>query len=115
MNIGAPWPSLLEANERVLKMQTKLHRWAKTDEGRRFDDLYNLVYDPAFLAVAWHRVRSNTGARSSGVDGATVRDIERRRGAGAFLDDLRGQLKVRTFQPLPVRERMIEKPGTRKR
>ena len=115
MNIGAPWPSLLEAQHRVLEMQTKLHRWATTEDGRRFDDLYNLVYDPAFLTVAWHRVRSNTGARSSGVDGQTVRDIERRRGAGAFLDDLRADLKTRTFQPLPVRERMIPKPGTRKR
>ena len=115
MNIGAPWPSLVEAQTRVLEMQTKLHRWATTEDGRRFDDLYNLVYDPAFLTVAWHRVKANTGARSSGVDGQTVRDIERRRGTGAFLDDLRGQLKARTFRPVPVRERMIEKPGTRKR
>ena len=99
MNIGAPWPSLLAANERVLEMQTKLHRWARQDEGRRFDDLYNLVYDPAFLAVAWHRVRSNTGARSMGVDGLTVRDIERRQGTAAFLDDLRADLKSRTFMP----------------
>ena len=27
----------------VRKMQTKLHRWAPADPGRRFDDLYNLV------------------------------------------------------------------------
>ncbi len=27
----------------VRKMQTKLHRWAAADPGRRFDDLYNLV------------------------------------------------------------------------
>jgi RNA-directed DNA polymerase len=115
VNTGAPWPGLQQAQARVLEIQTKLHRWARADAARRFDDLYNLVADPAFLAVAWHRVRGNTGARSSGVDGQTVRDIERRRGAEAFLDDLRGQLKARTFQPLPVRERMIPKPGTNKR
>jgi RNA-directed DNA polymerase len=28
-------------------MQKKLHRWAVADPGRRFDDLANLVYDPA--------------------------------------------------------------------
>ncbi|MDH3294289.1 MAG: group II intron reverse transcriptase/maturase, partial [Acidimicrobiia bacterium] len=44
-------------------MQTKLHQWAKADPGRRFDDLANLVYDPAFLVVAWSRVRGNKGAR----------------------------------------------------
>ena len=69
MNIGAPWPDLDEAEHRVLVMQTKLHQWAATDPGRRFDDLANLVYDPAFLVVAWSRVRGNKGAQTAGVDG----------------------------------------------
>src|SRR4249919_3693846 len=38
VNIGDPWPSLDEAEWRVLAMQRKLHHWAKTDPGRRFDD-----------------------------------------------------------------------------
>ena len=54
-------------------MQTKLHRWAVADPGRRFDDVFNLVYDPAFLAVAWDRVRGNKGARTAGVDGIAPR------------------------------------------
>ena len=45
----------------VLGIQTKLHRWPGEDEGRRFDDLYNLVCDPAFLTVAGERVRANRG------------------------------------------------------
>ena len=53
MNTGAPWPDLYEAEQRVLKMQMKLHQWAMADPDRRFDDLFNLVYDPAFLVVAW--------------------------------------------------------------
>ncbi len=36
-------------------MQAKLHQWAVSDPGRRFDDLFNLVYDPALLVVAWRR------------------------------------------------------------
>jgi RNA-directed DNA polymerase len=52
VNIGDPWPDLQEAEGRVHRMQSKLHQWAKADPGRRFDDLYNLVYDPAFLVVA---------------------------------------------------------------
>src|SRR5258708_5165805 len=58
-----------EAERRVLGIQAKLHRWARDDPYRRFEDLYNLVCDPAFLLVAWVRVRSNKGARSAGVDG----------------------------------------------
>ena len=58
-------------------MQTKLHRWAVADPDRRFDDLFNLVCDPAFLLVAWDRVAGNQGARTAGVDGLTVADVER--------------------------------------
>ena len=46
-----------EAERRVLGIQMlKLHRWARDDSHRRFDDLYNLVCHPAFLLVAWVRV-----------------------------------------------------------
>lgn len=111
MNTGASWPSLEEAKARVLEIQTKLHQWSLADGERRFDDLYNLVCDPAFLLVGWNRVRSNRGARTGGVDGETARYIEQRRGTAVFLDDLRADLKARRFEPLPVRERMIPKTG----
>jgi len=52
MNIGAPWPSLNEAEARVLGLQKKLNQWALADGQRRFDDVFNLVCDPAFLVVA---------------------------------------------------------------
>ncbi len=109
MNAGAPWPSVLEAEARVLRIQTKLHRWATDDPNRRFDDLFNLVYDPAFLLLAWRRVRGNKGARTAGVDGKTARYVEVERGLDAFLAELRADLKARTFRPLPVRERHIPK------
>ena len=115
MNTGASWPTLFAAKLRVLEMQTKLHQWASDDVNRRFDDLFNLVHDPAFLTVAWERVRGNKGARSAGVDGQTAYYIEERVGAVVFLNALRADLKARTFVPLPVRERMIPKPGTTKR
>jgi RNA-directed DNA polymerase len=96
---------------RVAEMQAKLHRWAAADPGRRFDDLFNFVYDPATLIVAFDRVAGNPGARSPGVDGLTVADIGEQAGVPGFLDDLRAQLKAGTFRPLPVRERKIPKPG----
>jgi RNA-directed DNA polymerase len=99
------------AERRVLEIQAKLHRWSGDDPHRRFDDLYNLVTDPAFLLVAWDRVRNNRGARTAGVDGETARYIEAVRGVEGFLADLREDLKARTFQPLPVRRRAIPKAG----
>ena len=107
MNIGAPWPDLEEAERRVLAMQTKLHQWAVSDPDRRFDDLFNLVYDPAFLVVAWSRVRGNKGARTAGVDGVKPRSIVF--SAGVMLGRLRDDLKARRFIPDRVRQKTIPK------
>ena len=101
MNTDAPFPDADEAWWRVLKIQTKLHQWATDGPDRRFDDLYNLVYDPAVLADAWHRVRGNRGARSAGVDSQTAYSIATERGVEAFLGDLRADLKTRGSSPSP--------------
>ena len=96
---------------RVSEMQAKLHRWAAADPGRRFDDLFNLVHDPATLIVAWDRVATNRGANTAGSDGWSVTRIETEVGVSAFLEDLRAVVKSGEFWPEPVRERKIPKPG----
>ena len=71
VNTGAVgWPEPDLAYFAVRRMQTKLHQWAREDLSRRFNDLYNLVYDPAFLVHAWERVSTNQGAHTAGVDRA---------------------------------------------
>src|SRR2546429_8551393 len=57
VNTGELEAATYAASRRVLEIQAKLHRWARDDPHRRFDDLFNLVADPAFLLVAWDRVR----------------------------------------------------------
>jgi RNA-directed DNA polymerase len=52
-------------------MATKLHRWATQDEHKPFDDVFNLLCDPATLLVAWERVKRNRGSKTAGVDGQT--------------------------------------------
>ena len=90
-------------------MQTKLHQWAIADPGRCFDDVFNLVYDPAFLTVAWRRVRGNKGARTAGVDGVTPCSIVA--GAESMLNGLRDDLKARRYRPERVRQKTIPKSG----
>lgn len=108
MNTGVPWPvdvvDTTVAWHRVLAMQTKLHRWATTDPGRRFDDVFNLVHDPAFLLAAWDRVRGNKGGRTAGVDGIVPRYVALEDVTG-MLADLRQQVKSGEFTPLPARRR----------
>ncbi len=54
------------------------------------------------LTVAWGRVKGNAGARSAGVDGETVRDIEAGRGAEAFLCDLRAVTEEANVEDAPA-------------
>jgi RNA-directed DNA polymerase len=110
VNTGAALRMPFAAERRVLDIQAKLYRWAAADLGRRFDDLFNLVADPAFLVMAWKRVRENKGAQTAGVDKRTARAIEESAGGvEGLLEDLRAQLRAQTFRPLPVRQRKIPK------
>jgi RNA-directed DNA polymerase len=115
MNIGEqPWPDPVRAAMRVRQMQRKLHHWAVSDPGRRFDDVFNLVYHPDFLTLAWERVRGNKGARTAGVDRVSPVSIAEDGEVVEFLGQVREQLKSRTFAPLPLRERLIPKPNSSK-
>lgn len=109
VNTGVAWPDDYSAAVAVRGMQAKLHHWAGADHSRRFDDLFNLVCDPAFLTVAWQRVAGNTGARTPGVDRVTVTWIVSRVGVSVFLEHVRDLLKSGEFRPVPVRQVMIPK------
>ena len=109
VNTGVSWPDEVLAGALVRSMQTKLHRWAGADSSRRFGDLFNLVYDPAFLMHAWQRVSTNKGAKTAGIDKVTAAMVETWVGVEAFLSDLRDSLKSGEFQPVEVRQVMIPK------
>jgi RNA-directed DNA polymerase len=115
VNTGAVgWPEEGSAAVAVRRMQTKLHGWAGADSSRRFDDLFNLVYDRSFLMYAWERVSTNTGARTAGVDRATVAWIETQIGVVAFLEAIREALKSGTYRPVEVRRVAIPKGSSGK-
>jgi RNA-directed DNA polymerase len=115
VNTGAvAWPDDFTASVMVRRMQAKLHRWATEDPGRRFGDLFNLVYDPAFLVTAWQRVSTNKGAKTAGIDKATVAVIETWIGVGAFLGQIRDSLKTGEFRPVELRQVMIPKGNSGK-
>src|SRR3972149_7518119 len=58
VNTSAPLDAKA-AEERVLGWQTKLHRWTTQGKERRFDDLFNLLFDHATLLVAGKRGERN--------------------------------------------------------
>jgi len=111
---AAEWPDENTADFAVRRMQTNLHGWAAAERYRRFDGLFNLVYDRAFLMHAWERVSSNAGARTPGVDRATVARIEAQVGVVTFLEGIRESLKSGGFRPVEVRQVMIPKGSSGK-
>ena len=97
---------------KVQKLQTALHAKAKGSPGYRFYRLYDKVYRRDILEFAYLRCRSNDGA--PGVDGQTFQDIEAY-GRELWLDELTTELRMRTYQPNPVRRVFIPKGDGKQR
>ena len=96
----------------ILDMQRKLFRWSRNDPEKVFSDLFNLVCDRRTLMRAWNQLSKNQGSRTPGVDGVTRHRVEKRAGGvGGFLEEVRRELRSGTYQPQPVRQRLIPKPG----
>jgi RNA-directed DNA polymerase len=98
----------LATPSKIRELQIKLYRKAKNEPGYRFYMLYDKIYREDILAHAYKRVRANNGA--PGVDGQSFGEIESR-GLEAWLTGIRQELRSKTYEPQPVRRKMIEKQG----
>ena len=94
------------------RLQRALYRAAKASPERRFHALYDKVYREDILARAWGEVRANDGA--AGVDGQTIKDVERR-GVAGFLAALGAELREGRYRPRPVRRVLIPKADGKQR
>lgn len=103
-----PQGNLRTPELKVRELQEKLHRSAKANKSRRFHQLYDKVYSPWFLAVAWKRVRANKGA--PGPDGISIDEVEGQ-GVDSLLEQLSEQLRSRTYRTGAVRRVYIPKPN----
>ncbi len=85
----------------------RLADWINPTGAKKVHSLVDKVYKEKNLRLAWERVKANRGA--GGVDGQTLT------GFGADLDAhlkrLHDELRTDTYQPQPVRQVMIPKPG----
>jgi len=98
---------MLTTPESIRTLQRKLYRKAKQEPACRFHALYDKVYRADILGHAYNLVRANKG--SAGIDGVTFEAIEEKEGAIAFVAELAGALKDKTYRPDPVKRVMIPK------
>jgi group II intron reverse transcriptase/maturase len=89
----------------VGELQQKISQRATQAPSHRFEDLYSLLYNGDWLSEAQRHVRRNTGSKTAGIDGITMRGFEER--LEANLQTLQQALRAGTFEPLPVRRRTI--------
>src|ERR1700733_5127307 len=91
-------------------VQRKLYERSREKPDYVFEKLWGLVTDPRNLRIALARVHRNRGARTGGIDRLTVRHVLLN-GAETFLDQVRKDLRGKTYRPKPVRRVLIPKAG----
>ena len=93
---------------KVRELRQKLGRKAKQEKRFRFYSLYGLVSLPEVLQAAWAAVRRNGGA--PGVDKVSIEQITATpESEAAFLDEIRGTLREKTYRAQAVRRVYILK------
>jgi RNA-directed DNA polymerase len=94
-------------------MQKKLSQWATENPTEQRRELYNLLWNEVWLRAAHHKVNSNQGRETAGIDSETMSIFNGN--LEGNLEVLREQLKAKTFEPQPVRRVYIPKPNGKKR
>ncbi|KRQ11351.1 hypothetical protein [Bradyrhizobium manausense] len=89
-------------------LRRRIYVKAKAEPSWRFWGLYVHVCQMETLRATYEMAKENDGA--PGIDGVTFEAIETQ-GVEALLEQLRGELIGRTYQPLPARRQEIPKDG----
>jgi len=96
----------------VQELRKRIGEKAKADPEHRFWGLYTHVWKLDVLREAYRLAKQNNGA--PGVDGVNFQQIEAQ-GVEGFLEQLSGELREKTYQPLPCRQVDIPKDGGKMR
>ena len=80
------------------------------EEGVKYKQIMERVFEPRRLQTAWQQVRSNAGA--AGIDQMTVADFEQRE--SELLALIHEKLKAGTYRFKPARRTLIPREGTSK-
>lgn len=94
-------------------MQKELSRKAEREPGHQFENLYDLLWNDAWLRAAWGHVSTNAGSETAGVDHVSMTAFNEP--PAEKLATLREQLKAKIFEPMPVRRVYIPKANGKKR
>lgn len=86
--------------------------YAESCDGKEFTDLVSIIQERDNILLAYRSIKRNKGGLTPGVDGRTIKDIERM-AEEEFLNAVRR--KLRWYQPKPVKRVEIPKPNGKTR
>jgi group II intron reverse transcriptase/maturase len=99
----------------VLNIQSGLAITATRRKDKQFHNLYPLLWRREWLNQALKAVLDNSGSKTSGVDGVRGTDLREPSARASFIEELRTELKQKTYRPSPVLRKYIPKPNGGKR
>jgi group II intron reverse transcriptase/maturase len=99
----------------IIKTQRSLAIKAKHNLTHQFDHLYRLICRQEWIDAALKAVLSNQGARTAGIDGVTKKALASKSAQADFVEQLREELRLSQFRPLPVRRVYIPKSNGKQR
>jgi len=101
-------PKESSLSEKPIRQDSRrLVDWLNLAGTRKVHSLVDRIYKMKNLELAWEKVRQNKGA--GGIDGESIEAFEKQ--AAVNLQKLHGELRSDTYQPQPVRQKEIPKPG----
>lgn len=86
--------------------------YAQSKQNRIFTNLMELISSEENIRLAYRNIKRNAGSITSGIDGKTIKDIEKL-SAEKLVEMI--QNKFRFYKPRPVRRKAISKPNGKTR
>jgi len=82
--------------------------YRKSKEGHIFKDLISIIIDDKNIALAYRNIKNNKGSKTPGVDGTTIKDIDKYE-ISEWIEYIKERFE--DFKPMAVRRVEIEKLG----
>jgi len=91
----------------VSQKQMKLNQFSQ--EGRVFDNLYQLLETPYWITTALKHVLQNKGSRTAGIDGYSRRHYKTESQQAHLVAEIVAAMRARNYRPQPVKRIFIKK------
>ena len=99
----------------IRRLQKRLAQKAIRETEHRFDDLFNLMYNPKWIEASLKLVLANKGSNTAGSDGIAKKDLKDEKAREAFIRSIVYEMKNNRYKPEPARRVYIDKSSGGKR